>query len=101
MNPEEKRLAIMVEDHPLIDTRSLKATLCAGTVIIWDKGTYSLADKQNTKLIGDNVKSGLQSGNLSFFSKRKEIHRRISPGKIKNQTKKRLAFDIKRGPVYQ
>ena len=53
MNPEDKRLAMLVEDHPF-DYKDFegvipKGNYGAGTVIIWDQGTYEPAERAANK----------------------------------------------------
>lgn len=69
MNPGDKRLAMMVEDHPF-DYRKFEGIIPngnygAGVVMIWDEGSYtSLAERR-----ADDIKTlhaGLKSGNLKF-----------------------------------
>ena len=50
-NPKDKRLAIMVEDHPL-DYRNFEGTIPkgeygGGSVMLWDKGTWEPLYKPN------------------------------------------------------
>ncbi len=61
MNPADKRLAVHVEDHPL-DYASFEGVIPkgeygAGSVIIWDKGTFVALESFN---------QGLKKGSLKF-----------------------------------
>ncbi len=64
LNPGDKRLAMMVEDHPL-DYATFHGVIPegnygAGIVEIWDHGTYTLSDKS------PNGPRGLKAGSLKF-----------------------------------
>src|SRR5258706_11002830 len=67
MNPADKRLAMMVEDHPY-DYKNFegiipKGNYGAGQVIIWDKGNYipiggTVSKNENEKLLNKMIKKG-------------------------------------------
>ena len=107
MNPEEKRLAIMVEDHPY-SYKDFEGTIPegnygAGAVIVWDNGTYILADEQNNDNIETILKSDLQKGHLSFILKGKKLKGEFTLVKLKTKKentwlliKKRDQFAIER-----
>ncbi len=90
LNPKDKRLAMMVEDHPY-DYKDFKGIIPegnygAGVVEIWDSGKYTaLADDKNAdekKLL----KAGLKAGNLKFILKGKKLKGAFALVKIKNRT---------------
>lgn len=75
MDPKIKRLAIMVEDHPY-DYKDFEGTIPsgygAGTVKIWDHGTYDV-DGLDAKESERSVIKGLKKGAFHFSLKGKKI----------------------------
>lgn len=73
MNPADKRLAMMVEDHPW-DYRNFEGIIPqgygAGTVIVWDEGTYEPEEKKKTKREDEkSLLHHLYQGSVSFILK--------------------------------
>lgn len=70
VNPKDKRLAMMVEDHPL-DYQSFEGIIPegnygAGTVMIWDRGIYQAEDAHDRAESERLLSRGLQKGHLKF-----------------------------------
>lgn len=71
MNPSDKRLAMMVEDHPM-DYRRFegiipKGNYGAGTVMVWDEGEYAAPDAHTREEVEHAVKLGLHKGHVGVF----------------------------------
>jgi bifunctional non-homologous end joining protein LigD len=76
MDPSVKRLAMQVEDHP-IDYNTFEGTIPkgeygGGTVMLWDRGTYSSDTASSPHEEEDAIRDGLKRGDLkiTFYGER-------------------------------
>jgi bifunctional non-homologous end joining protein LigD len=77
LDPRDKRLAMMVEDHPL-EYRTFegiipKGNYGAGTVMVWDEGTYHAAESTDPGEAEVFLRKGLEKGHLRLVLQGKKL----------------------------
>ena len=70
LNPKDKRLAMIVEDHP-IDYATFEGDIPAGNygaghVDVWDHGTYEPIDEDGAVITAKEFSKHLQGGSIKF-----------------------------------
>jgi bifunctional non-homologous end joining protein LigD len=99
LDPSLKRLAVMVEDHPL-DYKDFEGVIPegsygAGSVIIWDRGFYrhpsARDENENEKLLLD----GLRKGDLKFVLEGEKLHGEFALVRMRKDAKSWLLLKKK------
>jgi bifunctional non-homologous end joining protein LigD len=77
LNPADKRLAMMVEDHPVsyADFEGMipEGNYGAGQVTVWDHGTYEPVDGDGKKISAAQFTRDLASGSIKFRLKGRKL----------------------------
>ena len=99
LNPAQKRLAVMVEDHP-VDYIDFKGTIPegnygAGIVQIWDKGTFTPVDPNHEPISEKQALENIKKGELKFSLKGKKLNGEFVLVKLKNDDKSWLLIKHK------
>lgn len=77
LNPKDKRLAMMVEDHP-IDYATFEGDIPAGNygaghVDVWDHGTYEPIDEDGNVISEAAFSKALKAGSVKFRMKGRKL----------------------------
>ena len=90
-NPKDKRLAMMVEDHPVSYIGFYgsipEGNYGAGTVDIWDEGNYVPVDAKGQQISEQQALKALESGNLKFSMNGKHLKGEFALVKLKDDDK--------------
>ncbi len=88
LNPKDKRLAMMVEDHPY-DYKNFAGIIPsgygAGIVEIWDNGTYADLENSDMKTAEKKLRAGLHAGNLKITMFGKKLKGEFALVKLKGK----------------
>jgi len=104
LNPHDKRLAMMVEDHPY-DYRTFEGSIPegnygAGQVEIWDEGTYDSLNAKDDENKEKVLLKELKSGSLKIILKGKKLKGEFALVKIKNSEQGNAWLLIKHNDKY-
>lgn len=99
LNPEDKRLAMMVEDHP-ISYATFEGDIPAGNygaghVDVWDHGTYEPVDENGKVISAKDFSRNLYNGSIKFRMKGKKLKGEFALVNLKKDEKSWLLIKHK------
>lgn len=105
LNPSVKRMALMVEDHPL-EYQDFEGIIPehnygAGSVIIWDRGVYRHPEDKSGKKNEHLLREGLKHGDLKFVLEGQKLQGEFALVKMKKDEKAWLLLKKKDGYASQ
>src|SRR5262245_24773670 len=78
LDPADRRLAVMVEDHPLsyrkFEGVILAGNYGAGSVIVWDEGTYHAVGTPDRRSSEEVLRDGLARDHLTIVLHGTKLH---------------------------
>ena len=99
MNPQDKRLAVMVEDHPVsyfnFEGKIPEGNYGAGNVEIWDKGVFFPVNEELEKMEEREALRALKEGELKIFLKGEKLEGGFVLVRLKNDDKNWLLIKHK------
>ena len=91
LNPADRRLAMMVEDHPIsyatFEGDIPEGNYGAGHVDVWDHGTYQPVDKNGENITAAQFAKDLASGSIKFRMKGRKLKGEFALVRIKGDEK--------------
>lgn len=103
LNPKDRRLAMMVEDHPF-DYKDFHGVIPsgygAGIVEIWDKGSFFGVDEKGERIDEKTLLKALKKGSLKFSLQGKKLKGEFALVKIKSDEKGNAWLLIKHRDKY-
>jgi bifunctional non-homologous end joining protein LigD len=92
LNPKDKRLAMMVEDHPVsyihFEGNIPEGNYGAGNVTVWDKGLFIPVNEKHEPISEKQALAGLHTGELKFLLKGEKLKGEFVLVHLKTDTEK-------------
>ncbi len=102
VNPKDKRLAILTEDHKLtfadFEGEIPDGEYGAGKIIVWDRGSYQNITTQNGKKI--SIQEAFSNGEITFFLQGEKLKGNFSLILMKKQNEPKNWLLIKHNDQY-